>query len=195
MNLQVVHLYNEGGLQMKIWQLNFDVDNYDNLIPDKEFSADEILSFNGTSKEKSWIPLKVKRMEPEKGLELGDAPGFIIPVFSEKALDILRPIIINSTEVLDLILEEGKYYGINVIAVLNVIDYSKSEYRMYSDGQRIMAFRKYAFIKKEELIKHHIFKIVDEPTRRAFVSDKFKSIVEDSSLTGFIFKQVWDSEE
>ena len=57
-----------------------------------------------------------------------------------------------------------------------------------------MLFQKYAFKSEEELRGHHIFKIIDEPTRRAFVSDEFKKCVEDNKLTGFIFKLVWDSE-
>ena len=179
---------------MKIWQLGFDVNNYDNFIPEMEFSADEVQSFDGRVKKANWVPIKIKRMEPEKGLELGDAPGFTFPVLSRKALDILSPIISESSEVLKLITDDGEYYGINVTAVLNVIDYSKSEYRTYSDGKRIMAFKKYAFVKKSELINHNIFKITDEPTRRAFVSDKFKTMVEENKLTGFKFKLVWDSE-
>lgn len=134
-------------------------------------------------------------MEPEKELELSDAPGFTIPVFSKSALGILKPLIKNSIEELDLQYPEADYYGINVISVLNVIDYTKSEYKMYSDGKRIMAFQKYAFRSCDELIQNNIFKIVDEPRRRVFVSDKFKQTVEDNNLTEFKFKLVWDSEQ
>lgn len=57
-----------------------------------------------------------------------------------------------------------------------------------------MAFQKYAFRSCDELLDNNIFKIVDEPTRRAFVSDKFKQTVE-GNLLGFKFKLVWDSEQ
>lgn len=184
-------LYKDGDV-MRIWQLQFEVDKYDNLVPVGEFTADEIQSFDGRRKKDIWNPLPVKRMEPEKELELSDAPGFIFPVFSKKALEILRPLIQNSVEELELQFQEAEYYGINVTAVLNVIDYSKSEYRMYSDGKRIMAFQKYAFRSCKELINTNIFKIVDEPTRRAFVSDIFKQTVEKNNLLGFKFKLVWE---
>ena len=180
---------------MKIWQLSFDVDSYDNFIPDVEFTADEVQSFNGQSKKSNWTPIRVKRMEPEKGLNLSDSPGFTIPVFSKKALSVLASITSDSAEALELISDTGEYYGINVTAVLDVIDYAKSEYVMYSDGKRIMAFKKYAFLLNPELFNHDIFKIIDEPTRRAFVSDRFKNLVEDNGLTGFKFKLVWDNEE
>ena len=183
------------GIEMKIWQLQFEVDMYDNLIPIKELTADEIQSFDGRKKKDGWKPIPVKRMEPEKNLELGDAPGFIIPVFSKRALEILEPLIYDSIEELELQFQVAEYYGINVISVLDVIDYSKSKYKMYSDGKRIMVFQKYAFRICDELLNNHIFKIIDETRRRAFVSDRFKETVEENNLLGFKFKLVWDSEQ
>ena len=35
---------------MKIWKLYFEVDQYDNLIPVREFTANEIQSFDGRKK-------------------------------------------------------------------------------------------------------------------------------------------------
>lgn len=58
-----------------------------------------------------------------------------------------------------------------------------------------MAFQKYSFKDTEQLEKCNIFKIVDEPRRRAFVSEDFKKLVEENGLEGFIFKLVWDSSE
>ena len=179
---------------MKIWKLQFEVDKYDNFVPIKSFTADEIQSFDGRRKKDGWVPLPVMRMEPEKNLELGDAPGFTIPVFSKRALEILQPLICDSVEVLDLQFGESEYYGINVISVLDVIDYSKSKYKMYSNGKDIMRFEKYAFKICDELLNNNIFKIVDEPRRRAFVSDVFKETVEKNHLSGFDFRLVWASE-
>lgn len=180
---------------MKIWHLNFELDEYDNLMPEKAFTADEIQSFDGRKMKENWMPLPVKRMEPEKNLPLSDAPGFTIPVFSGRALEVLRPLIKDSIEELEFEFEEAEYYGINVTTVLDVIDYEKSEYRTYRDGKRIMVFEKYAFKECDELKEHNIFKIVDEPRRWAFVSDNFKQTVEENNLTGFKFKLLWDSEQ
>lgn len=178
---------------MKIWQLYFEVDKYDNLIPVKEFTADEIQAFDGRRIQNPWKPILVKRMEPEKKLELGDAPGFVLPVFSKRALAVLDPLIKNSVEKLELRFAEAEYYAINVISVLDVIDYDKSKYITYRDGKRIMTFQKYVFRECEQLKDVNIFKIVDEPRRRAFVSDEFKKAVERNGLLGFKFKLVWDS--
>lgn len=179
---------------MKVWQLNFELDEYDNLAPVKEFTVEEIQSFDGREHLKKWEPIKVKRMEPEKKLELSDAPGFMIPVFSERALDCLGKLISKDVEILPLDFEEKNYFGINVITVLEAIDYEKSIYKMFRDGKRIMAFKKYAFI-ANVLQGVSIFKIIDEKTKYAFITDEFKEVVEKNNLSGFKFKLVWDSEK
>lgn len=58
-----------------------------------------------------------------KKIELSDAPGFTIPVFSKKALAFLQPLLQDSVEILELLFDEGDYYGINEIAILDVVDY------------------------------------------------------------------------
>ena len=66
---------------MKIWQLCFDVNNYANLQAFPPLTADDIQSFNGSKKLTEWTPLRVEPIESD--LELGDAPGFSIAVFSK----------------------------------------------------------------------------------------------------------------
>lgn len=177
---------------MKIWHLDFELDEYDNLVPVMELSIDRIQSFNGSSKSEQWEPIAVKKMEDK---ELSNAPGFYshIPVFDKKTLDIVKDLIKNSVEVLPLLSSLGEFYAINVIEVLNCINYDKSEFKTFRDGNRIMGFIQYEFI--EEVIKgKHIFKIVDEPLRRPFVSDEFRIRVQKNNLKGFKFELAWDSE-
>lgn len=179
---------------MKIWQLHFDGDHYDSFIPVKWPNVNEIQSFDGRCKKDKWIPLKVKQMNSRKNIKLSDAPLFFLPVFSKRAVDVLYPLIGDSVELLELDFSEGQYFAIHVTNVLNVIDYDKSKYVMFSDNKKIMMFEKYAFRLCDEIKQSHIFKIVDEPLKWAFVSDTFKNMVEESGLKGFIFRLVWDSE-
>ena len=100
----------------------------------------------------------------------------------------------KNIEILPIDFNEKEFFGINVITVLDAIDYEKSIYKTYRDGKRIMAFKKYAFL--PDVIENvSIFKISDEKTRYAFVSDEFKQVVENNNLLGFKFKLVWDSEQ
>ena len=55
-------------------------------------------------------------------------------------------------------------------------------------------FDKYCFRMCDELLENNIFKLIDEPRRAPFVSDRFKECVEENNLTGFEFELVWDSE-
>ena len=179
---------------MKIWKLNFEMDEFDNLIPVKEFTVDEIQSFDGRSHLDDWNSVEVKRMEPEKKLDLSDAPGFTFPVFSRKALECLSSLISKNAEYLPLRFDEKEYWCINVTTVLEAIDYKKSIYKTYRDGIRIMAFKKYVFL-PDIVSGNHIFKISDEKTRYPFVSDEFRKRVIDNNLKGFKFELAWDSEE
>ena len=178
---------------MKIWQLCFDVNNYANLQAIPPLTADEIQSFNGTKKLSSWSPRQVEPIETD--LKLGDAPGFTIPVFSQKACDVLMPLMEQDVELLPLACSKGAFFGVNVTNLLDVIDYDSSVFRRFSDGKRIMAFQKYSFRMCDALNKCNIFKITDEPTRRAFVSDRVKGGNRKNGLKGFSLRLVWDNGE
>lgn len=177
---------------MKIWHLGFELDKFDNLIPIEELSLDEIQLFNGSRRRELWKPIAVKKMEDK---ELSNAPGFYshIPVFDKIALEVVKDLIKDYAEALPLICSEGEFYAINVVEVLNGIDYDKAKFKTYRDGKRIMRFEKYEFV-KNAIDKKHIFKIVDEPLRKPFVSDEFRNRVIDNKLEGFKFELVWDSE-
>ena len=100
----------------------------------------------------------------------------------------------NPIEVLPLAFKEKPYWGINVVSVLDVLDYSKSIYRIFPNTNKIAIVEKYAIRNCADLKNHNIFKIVDEPRGRSFVSEKFKNAVEQNNLTGFLFELVWDSD-
>ena len=178
---------------MKVWILDCDVDNYENLTWKKELNLEYIQSFDGTEKIKNWNPIEVKRMYNR---EFSNTPGFSphVPVFDEEAVCALRNLIIGNAEILPLDCEEGSFFAINVTRVLDCVNYEKSLYKTFRDGKRIMRFTKYVF--EEEKIKGvNLFKIKDEPLKRPFVSDEFRNRVITNNLTGFKFELAWDSEQ
>lgn len=181
---------------MKIWKLDFELDKYDNLTLLNKISIEEVQLFDGCSKKEYWKNQEVARLEPEKELSLSDAPGFYphLPVFNEKAIAILKSYLEETAEILPLQSSEDNFYAINILKVFDCINYDKSEFKLFKDGKRIMRFKKYSFfINKIE--GYHIFKIKDEPLGSPFVTDDFRNTVINNELTGFIFRQVWDSEE
>ena len=178
---------------MKIWQLWADSDNYASFARVEAYTADDIQSFDGRSHANSWKPLKVEKIDTDKELDLGDMVSFTTPVFSEEAVNCLMQLIHEYVEFLQLDYTGKKYFAVNVTKVIDAIDYEKSEFVKFKSSNRIMRFKKYAFV-PEEVSGISIFKITDEKRRVPFVSDEFKMMVEKNNLSGFKFKLVWDSE-
>ncbi len=180
---------------MKIWMLEFDVENYQGLYPKVFWSREKVISFDGRSQIHTWIPDEVVKLNPKKKLPFSNAPNFYthIPVFDEKALSVLGKYLTDTAEILPLNYKEGNYYAINVMRVIDCIDYEQAKFITFSDGKRIMFFEKYAF-HEDKVRNENLFKIIDEPLAHQFVSDDFRQTVLENGLTGFIFKEVWDSE-
>ena len=114
-------------------------------------------------------------------------------IFSDRVKDVIEEMIGNSVEFLPTITDEGVFWLVNITNVVNCIDYEKSQFRSFSSSGRIMVFEKYSFV-EEKVRNEDIFRIVDMPYYRPFVSDRFKEVIEANDFKGFIFKLVWDSE-
>lgn len=169
---------------MRIYKLDFDVNNYKSIQLCEYVSSDYYQMFDGTSIKDKWTTLKVKYYEDDKELKSGDAPGFNIPVLTKKALDVLLPLINDDVEILTFQLNDETLFGINVLTVIDAIDYDLSVYRKYRDGKRIMAFKKYVF--KEDMLRNKkIFKLIDLPRGDIFISEEINNTIFDSGLKGF----------
>ncbi|MBE5951418.1 MAG: hypothetical protein E7260_07450 [Lachnospiraceae bacterium] len=177
---------------MKIWILDCDVNEYENLLWEEELNLDEIRSFDGRKKEQDWRPIKVKCMY---GRKKGNTFGFSahIPVFDKTAVNVLSDFLEGNAEILPLESEDGEFYSINITNILDCIDYENSIFKTFRDGKTIMRFIKYEFV-ESKVCNQHLFKICDGKLRRPFVSDEFRTRVIESGLLGFKFELAWDSE-
>ncbi len=177
---------------MKVWKLECNVNDYENLQWEN-LDLNFIRSFNGESKLMDWTDPGVKRMY---GRVLSNFPGLTshIPVIDTTSYKCLYDDLKDSSELLPIKVDGLDLYMVNITEVLDCIDYEKSEYKLFSDGQRIMRFIKYVF-DKDIISGKHIFKIKDEPLGTPFVSDALKEKVLANNLTGFDFKLAWSDEE
>ncbi|WP_240421754.1 imm11 family protein [Paenibacillus periandrae] len=176
---------------MQVWKLDCDSNNYEGFnIVDGDWN-ELIEKFGGNSLLNNWQAIKIK---PYELAPRSDAPTFIAaaPLFSAKAVDVLRPIISNFVEILPTEFIREDYFIINVLNVLNCVDYDSSSIVKYRSG-RIMRFEKYEFF-PEIVDQQHIFKITDISRQAVFVSSEFKEEVIKSGLTGFRFEEVWSSQ-
>lgn len=174
---------------MAVWEITFDSDTFQHLeVPSSENLA-WMDTFIGDSLVNVWQPITVSISWDRNKIQ-GDFPsiGGAPPVFNERALHFLQPLIQNDIEALPLICPTEKLYAINIIKVLDCLDKEKSQIKYLSSG-RVMRIERYVF-KEGCLADSNIFKIPEQIKNRHYVSDAFKSMVEMKNLKGMVFKQI-----
>ncbi len=176
---------------MKIWHLDCDVNNYDYLCWKDGADIDFIQSFDGRKHNKNKFERNVEFIYNDR--PIGNTIGLAsnIPIFDEEAWNNLKDLIENDVELLRIEVHSNTYYAINVLTVLDCIDYTNSVYKTFKDSERIMRFSKYSF--KEDVVNgFNIFKIMDETLKAPFVSEAFRKRVMDMDLKGFVFCNVYE---
>jgi hypothetical protein len=148
----------------------------------------------------SWVPLPVRRnysVKDNMTKPLGDRIGIDAEtdpmVLSRRALDVLLPHIGSLGQVLPLAFEEAEYAFFNITNVVDALDESKSELEHFPSSGRLSRVIRYAF--KPEVVRNQLlFKIPQQPSGFAFVTDRFVEIVKANALTGFGFEKKWTDE-
>jgi len=195
---------------MKVYKLKTDSKNYLYFdlksIKSENVGKYDIITeyFRGKPMKKKWSPEVFtisKRIHYKKRnkLDFPDVQGIGgEPFISEIAIKSLDSLISNFCEYLPIIIEESpiKYYKINVIEKKDeALDFEKSEFEYWEHSpERIHYIKKFIF-KEEKLKKTTIFKLELDHYVNIFVTDVVKNKVEDCNLKGFIFNEVWDSNE
>lgn len=145
--------------------------------------------FNGKPISQEWIPLQIEELD--KNAKIYDYCKMAnIPILSEKAVHTLRDFLEGKVEILPCEHDTGTYYAINIINVIDCIDYEKAD---IDQTKVVPEITKYAFI-QSLLEGEKIFKIPQYKVTKIYVTDEFRKRVLESNLTGFEFIELWDSE-
>lgn len=186
------------GEEMNVWLIRSDVNRYgsfsfkDQANDDKFFSY----SFNGTSLSNEWNSIEVT-VTKMKGRELGHILGIVIELaFSGRVIDEINDLIKGKVELLPLSCNEieERFFILNVVNVLDCIDYENADVVKFPGLDIVSGFNKYAF-HKEIVENETIFKIKELPKSYLFVTDIFKNKIEKAGFTGLLFEKVWYSED
>lgn len=151
--------------------------------------------FKGDSLLSTWQPYPIKSVGDGEAHDF-PIPDFAtlgaIPVFSGRAVTVLRSFLEHNGEILPFTSQEGDFFAFNATRVLNALDEERSEVRHYADGG-VKDITRYEFV-VEKLTDAQIFKI---PQRRTylFVTDPFVESVSAYNLSGFDFQAVWTQQE
>ncbi|KGE19009.1 imm11 family protein [Paenibacillus wynnii] len=176
---------------MKVWELG--TSREDSIYyeeEDKFYSLAPLGSFNGEIIKK-W---EITKFSLNKGLNL-DTVSFLnkVPVFSRKAINSTGDLLDNDVQILPIQINLQEYYLLNVTCVIDCFNYEKSLYRTRSNGT-IRDISKYVF-HTNRLDGQFIYKTPEEVLSKVFVTDKFRDRVIEQGLTGFSFRELFDSEE
>jgi hypothetical protein len=104
---------------------------------------------------------------------------------SERARNIIKPIVNTQVEFLPINTEIGNYYAMNVKEI-DCLDKKKSLIRYFDDGKRILHVVNYAFY-MARIEGINIFRIKGVGLRVLVVNNDFKNFIEHEKLSGLIF--------
>lgn len=196
-----------------VWRLRPNVTAFKSLVdrPNVVFKTGSLLPEQcnpfpravGTRQLETWEPLRVwyDPTEFEEGLGMANFPSWSAAtvVCDVKAKEIVRELIEDHVELLPLAyypsFEEkaihSNYYAINVLQILDCLDFERSEFTRFKSTGGIRSIVKYEF-RANCIGGIPIFKLPILNSIRTFVTDEFKQLVEDNNLTGLKFRKVWE---
>ncbi len=179
-------------MKMKWFRYRPDANHYDGvrlIMQDDEPVVG--LHYDSKSVGGSWEPVAVEGFDDNPGIE-GDFPSLSnynkIPIFSQRAWEVLQPLIGYCTEALPIKHPSGQqFYIVNVMDIIDCLDEERSELVRNAATGRVSEVFKYCF-KDDMLDGKHIFKTPLKSGAELFVDDSFRATVEAKGLKGLVFK-------
>ncbi len=181
-----------------VWSVSADVTNFNHLA--SRYETDPIPPLNlGASQLESWGRRQVwyHPAEFRKSKSLANFPGWSSGIACDaEAKENLQKLIGDHAEFLPLIfasstIVDTTYYAINVLRMLDCLDYKRSEFTYFERTGNIRKVHKFEF-KLNCIGGIPIFKLPILRSIRTYVTDEFKQLVEKSNLTGLEFRKVWE---
>ncbi len=142
-----------------------------------------------------WEPPYLRLFRGEWGEEEAEARkpipdfthGYIDLACSQRAREVIEPLVGEEVEFLLLETEAGPYWEMNLPRI-SCLDETRAEVKCFSSGG-IMEVVRYA-CKWEVVEGHHLFYVAGDWPASRFASDAFRQVVEAHGLTGLIFQEI-----
>jgi hypothetical protein len=177
---------------MKIYELINNVSSLLLAVVEDNTHPINSSSFSGESLSDIWIAIEVETLYKRK---YNDFPKYGIgkPVVSEKVKNIIFPFISGEAEFLPLLHEGKKLYMLNVIHVLDCVDWENSKVTRLPHGY-IASLDKLVFDLDKLPEGTHLFKFKEKASTKVYATEAFKKLVDQNNLKGMDFSLVFDSE-
>jgi len=186
---------------MKIWKLDADMCEYESfklVTADKTFLRNLRKEMsNGEKKNGKFDNLEIEMIDSGKSSDLPQFWNLIGGlIFSEKAKICLESHLKDCVEFIPLKYGCANYYLLNVIQIVDAIDYDKAVLRKLDTGL-VVGIEKYSFI-ENEMKNVCMFKVLLGEkiyNSETYISSELKEKIEGCDLVGFKFSEVWDSDK
>lgn len=160
------------------------------LKPDSTYADNNCLRWGGDSKLNTWKSPELIWFKDEFTQESDSDGDFLkfhggAAVLSSKAYSALQPIFKDFAEFLPVWVDGEKRYLLNITNVVDLMDKSKSTFKIYADGQ--IGPCQHAYLNKPEA-DQSIFK-VHGYLPRAFINETTKAQIENLGLTGALIRE------
>lgn len=179
---------------MRVFEMRADAETYRWLTTIVESDFNILADLAHASVGDAWRPVAVEWIDDDlnAGKPKSDYPTLgSTPALSQRAVDELMEVLVENGEILPLSGGSAdRYYVYNVTRILDALDIEKSDAIWFGPG-RIMMMKRYAF-RDAELEGATVFK-VPQLRVQVFVTEPFVRRVKNSGLTGFSFREVWQS--
>lgn len=151
-------------------------------------------SFHGQRQEDSWSLINLETLYKKV---YKDFPKFHIgkPVISKRVKEAMDKgqLLKDEVEFLPLTNDNEELFMLNVVNVLDCVDYDRSIIERFKDGSWFR-FNKLVFDPSKIPHGTCMFKIKETPGVQVFVTEKFKQWVEEHKFKGLNFSQVYDAD-
>ena len=142
---------------------------------------------------RTWRVPQMHPLDDNPGVD-GDFPSLIdynmIPLFTQRAWDVLNPLIGHCCEALPIMVSGcGPLYLINVMEIIHCVDETQSELVRNAATGRVSRVVNY-FLKTELLHGKHIFKTPLQSGSDLLISHEVRRLVEGHGLKGLVFNPI-----
>ncbi len=156
-----------------------------------------VLRFDGSARQASWVPIKMRRLttnEQGRLLAASDFPscsGGDMLLLRQNAVDALGAVLMGYGEILALECSDGApLWTFNVTTLVNALDEGRSKLLRMPETEEILRV-KAPFFRAEALAGVQLFKLTRMPRGLIYVTDTFVEHVKSLNLRGIAFRQVW----
>lgn len=180
-----------------VWILDDNVTDFNYLVSRDQTSPPPRLG-EGRSQLETWEQPEVwyHPLDFRKDLGMANFPSWsaVTVVCDLEAKQIISDLLENHVEFLPLAsptVTNTEYFAINVLQILDCLDYEGCEFTRFKSTGGIRSVRKFEF-KRDRIGGIPIFKLPILRSISTYVNDEFKQLVEDNNLTGLEFRKVWE---